>query len=269
MVYNYRRVPRDSTKEIPAQGSVISGRPDAIFLRNRYQKEIDNTYAGVVNAVHFLEEKNDELKQIFNKSQSFKHDIEAHEKERANLFNSLGNVLNKETDFEKKMWETTQKGRKVKSVTIKQKFKDSDVDEMRYDSMLEYLKQYPEYGSKSTFRKITDKIDEKERELRHQKKEYHKAVSDYNHLRSTFEQDIRKAEDNFAEYERILEEGEKKLSETRYRRSVFYKVASAKVQAEVNLDTLSHRIKKFRNTLEIIKREHSQNKGKELVELAY
>ncbi len=265
----FKKAPHGTTRQVPTSGTIISGKPDAIFLRNKYQTELDNAHASIVNMVHYIEDENKELKEVYNRAQGLKRDIEAHEKERANLYDSLGNLLNKETDFEKKMWETTQKGRKVKSVTIKQKFKDSDIEEMRYDSMLEYLKQYPEYASKSTFKKITEKIDEKEREIRFAKKSYHYAVSRYNHLLSLFEKNLTKADDKFVAYDKVLQEGEKKLSETRYRKSMFYKLASEKTKAEVNLDTLQHRVEQFRHTLDIIKREHSQNKSREFVEMEY
>ncbi len=259
----------NSTRQVEEKGSWLTGRPEAIWVRNKYQTELDNSHSAVVNMVHYCEEKNEELKSAYNFAQGIKRNIDAHMSERASAFDSLNNLLNKETKFEEGMWKTTQKGRKVKSITVKQKFKESDVDEMRFDSMLEYLKQYPEYASKSSFRKILDKIEEKEREIRHAKQEYHKAVSNYNHLLSMFATYIQKAQDKIDVYEKILTEGEKKLASTRYVKSVFFKLASEKTKSEVTLDTLQHRIKQFSNTLDLIKKDHAQNKGKEFVEMEY
>jgi hypothetical protein len=265
----FRRANFNTTHQISEKGSIISGRPDAIFIRNKYQTELDNSWSAIVNMIHHVETRNKELKDVFNNAQSLKQDIGVHESERAELYENLGNVLNKETNFEKDMWQKTMKGRKVKSLTIKQKFKDSDIDEMRYDSMMDYLKQYPEYTSKSTFKKILDKIDQKEAEIRDAKKSYNKSVSHYNSLLSAFEVYIQKCEDKFAVYHKFLKEGEEKLAKTRYRKSIFYKLATEKTKAETNLDTLTHRPEQFMNTLKILKREHSETKGKSFKEMEY
>jgi len=266
---SFRKVPFNTTKQVPEKGSIITGKKDVIFLRNKYQTELDNAHTSIVNMVHWLEDSNSTLKETYNDAQMLKKNIEAHEQERANLYENLENLLKKETDFESKMWKDTQKGKKIKSITIKQKFNDSDIDEMKYDSMLEYLKQYPEYASKTSFKKIIEKIEEKERELRKEKQQYNQYTSKYNYLLSLFEKDIQKADDKFVVYDKIISEGKNKINETRYVKSIFYKVASEKTKTETNIDTLHHRIEQFRNTLNIIKSEHSENKRKKFVEMEY
>lgn len=269
-IMKYPIMPQNITKPVPIRGSnILTGLPDAISLRNRYQRELDNAYADIVNMVHYIEEESQKFKEVYNKAQGLKQDIKAHEVERADLYDSLGNLLKKETDFEDKMWKTTQKGHKVKTINLKQKFSDSDVDEMNYNNMQEYLKQYPEYASKSSFRKINDKIDQKEGEIRQAKKSYNDAVSKYNYYLSFFEKHIQKAEDKFVTYGTILKEGKEKLDNCRYRKSVFYRLASEEDKAEVNLDTISHRLEQFKNTLKILKGESAQNQKKTFVEMEY
>ncbi len=151
----FQRAGFNQTREVEQKGSMITGRPDAIFLRNKYQRELDNAHSSIVNMVHYLEEKNYELKEKLNKAVSLKHDITAHEKERADLYQSLQNLLTKETHFEKEMHKMTQETRKKQPVTIKQRFKDSDVEEMRFNAMQEYVGKYPEYASKSSFNSIS------------------------------------------------------------------------------------------------------------------
>ena len=185
------------------------------------------------------------------------------------MYTNLSNVLTKETDFEDKMWKTTQVGRKVKSITVKQKFKDSDVDEMRYDSMLEYLKQYPEYASKSTFKKILEKIEQKESEIRRETEKYNNLISEYNFRLNNFEKDIKKAEDKFDAYGKIKKEAEEKLKSARYNKSILNRFRSEQAKSEANLDLLHHRVDQFENTLSIIKSEHSQNKRKMFVDLEH
>lgn len=264
------RIPVNTTKMIPSKGNnILTGRPDAIFLRNKFQMEIDNSWAEVVNNVNYVEEESQKLHDDFNRAQGLKQDIKAHEAERADLYESFGNLLTKETNFEDKMWQTAQKGRNVKSINVKQNIKESDVEEMHFDTMRDYIKQYPEYTSKSSFKKILDKIEQKDGEIRQVKKMYNDAVSNYNSNLPFFEKQIQKAQDKFVAYDNVLKEGKEKLDSCRYRNSIFYKIASEDVKAEVNIDVLNHRVEQFRNTLEILKGEFVQIQRKTFVEMEF
>jgi len=266
---DFHRAPINVTPQIPKKGTIVSGLPDAIFLRNKYQTELDNAHASVVNSVHYAEADSRMVKEAFNKAESCKRNIQAHETERVQLYTSLENLLNKETNFEEGMWKETLEKMKVRSVTVKQKFKDTDIDEIRYDAMNNFLSKYPEYTSKSTFKTLLDNIRYKEKEIREQKSFFNKMVADYNCILSKVETGIKRAEDNISIYHKILEEGQKKLSETRYVNSVFYRLASEQTKAKVTLDTLQHRIDKFTNTLNLIKSEFADTKRKSFVEMSY
>lgn len=246
----------------------MNGINDAIFIRNKYQTELDNSWLSIVKIIHYLEDQNKWLKGTFSQINATKKNIEAHLDERTRLYSSLENLLKKETEFEERMWKTTQKGRKVKSITFKQKFKDSDIEEAKYDSMMEYLKQYPEYASKSSFRNITQKIESKEAEIRKSIEEYNNSISSYNFRLSYFQKDIQKAEDKFVAYEKIMEEGVKKLSETWYWKH-FRKFASEKEKSNTEINTLNHRPDQFRNTLDIIKKEHLSYQTKPFQEIEH
>ncbi len=265
----------NKTKQVEEKG-VLSGRKDTAFLRNRYQTELDNANASVVDMVHYCEDQNKELKQAFNKAQGIKASISAHEKERESAYESLGNLLNKETDFEKVMHKETtgmytevSKNQSANNVKIKQRMVNSD-NEMRFASMMKYLEKYPEYQTKSSFKKILDKIEEKEREIRNAKIDYNKAVSRYHDLLQAFKIYIQKAKDKIKVYHDLLGEGQKRIDETRYKRGVIYKLfTSERKRQEVTLDTLKHRIPQFENTLKIIDEELSQYEGRKFVELDY
>ncbi|MBT6774908.1 hypothetical protein HOA91_06075 [Candidatus Woesearchaeota archaeon] len=258
-----------TVRENPSMQGKLSGRDNAIFLKNRYQQELDATWTAIINMVHWLERRNSELKKQYSKVPKLKKDIEAHEEERAKAYTNLGNVLKKETDFEEKMWDKTLKGRKVKSITVKQKFKDSDIDEMRYDSMMDYLKSYPEYASKSTFKRVLDKIDKVESEIRDIKKKYNEAVSEYNANLYEFEITIKKVDDKFGAYDHLKKEAEEKLYRTRYNKGFLSKLRSEQKKAEANIDIISHRTEQFRNTLNIIKSEHSGTQRTQFKEVEY
>ncbi len=251
------------------KGNRITGSDDALFLKKRYQQELDNANMAIVNHVHRLEEKTTRTKQLLNDAERLKHDIQVHQDERNDLYNSLGNLLNKETDFEKGMWQTTQKSAKVNNIHINQRFKESDVDEMRFSSMLDYLRQYPIYASKPTFKAILEHIQQKEREIRYKKENYNRSVSLYNTEVLEFEKELQKTDDKFSAYEKILKEGMEKLDGCRYKKSIFFKLANEETKHKVSLDILDHRVEQFRNTWEIIKREYAQNTGKTFTTIEY
>jgi len=265
----FKHAPMNQTEQIVKKGTRISGMPDAIFLRNKYQTELDNAHASVVNMVHYCEEDNRKLKEAFNKAESLKRNIQAHETERERSYDSLGNLLNKETDFEEGMWKNTLDKNKVKSINVKQKFKDTGIDEIRYDAMNDYLRQYPEYTSKSTFKTILFDIRCKEREIREEKSNFNKSVSEYNYLLSNVEKSLRKAEDKIVAYHKILDEGQKKLGECKYINSIFYRMATEENKAKVTLDTLQHRMEQFTHTLDIIKSEFANAQRRLFEEMKY
>ncbi|MFA5125872.1 MAG: LemA family protein [archaeon] len=268
----------DTTTRVEEKGLLgkLTGENDAIYLRNKHQTEIDNAWSAIVNMVHYIESESYELKESYNKAQGIKRDIEAHEVEREKLYTNLGNLLNKETDFEKEMYkETTKmykdvsKNQQAKSVNIKQRLKDSEVNEMKFASMMKYLEKYPEYQNKSSFKNITDKIDVKEREIREEKKKYNDAVSKYNNFLSNYPIWIKKAEDKVDIYEKLVKEAKEKLENLRYKKSILHTLATEKTKSSIAIDTTSHRLDQFTNTLNLLKQEHNKNKIKEFEEMQY
>jgi len=264
----FQRAPHNSTEQYEEKG-VLSGKRDAIYLRNKYQTELDNSHAAFINMVHFIEEENTELENVYNTAMAFKEDIKAHETERINAYTALGNKLTKETDFEKWMWDKTQKGKKVKTIKIKQNIRDSDVEEMKYDSMLDYLKQYPTISSKSSFTELTEKINKVETDLREEKKKYNHAVAKANSFLPNYKVWFAKADDKLGAYNKILEEGTKKLAEARYNKGIFKKLASQREKEQTELNTLQHRMEQFSKTLEILKEKHKKYAPKQFEELKY
>lgn len=266
-------MPGKKTKTVDHKPSLIgriTGKDDAMFLKNQYQGILDERLDEIHEYTKYLEVKSGELKDVWAKIPAVKKNIEAHEKERAQLYSSLENILTKETDFEHKMWETTQKGRKVKSITVKNKFKDSDVDEMRYDSMMDYLEQYPKYHSKSSITEIVSDIKQKESEIRKETERYNALISDYNFRINTFEKDIQKGEDKFESYNKVRKEGEERVSNAGYNKGVFRHFQTEQEKAETNLDLFDHqRMDQLKNTMNLIKGEFFSNKKKVFTDMEY
>jgi len=254
---------------------VLTGKSDVVTIRNRYQPALDDANINLKKSIFYLEEENKKLKEAFNHAQSLKKDIDSHQEERVNAYEALGNLLNKEKDFEgfmhketTKMYGEVSKNQSGKAVKIKQRLNNSD-NEMRFGGMMKYIEKYPEYQTKSAFKRILEKIEEKEKEVRYAKTNYSQIVAQYHTLLQNFKIDIQKAKDKIKEYYKLLEEGQKKIDETRYKKGFVYKFTSQKTKDEVNLDTIKHRMNEKENTLKLIEEEISQYQGRKFIELEY
>ena len=238
----------------------MTGRKDAELIKERYQHEINNAHGRIKKKVDWLYQMNHKLKFAKSEVEKIQKDIGADEEERKKLYSSLQNLLQKETDFEEKMWKTTQKGKKVKSVTIKQKFKDSDIEEARYDSMMDYLHKYPKYTSKSSFSKILDKISYIESGIKKTKKLFHQAISNTKREIEYFPRNIMEAKNIIRTYRKILDEGNEKLSKMRYMKGILFKISSETGKLGGTLDTLNHKLDEKEETVDKIEEEVTEAK---------
>ena len=233
----------------------LTGKNDAIFVKERYQNAINEAHRVVKKKVEFLYKMNHKLKWPMSEIERLKKDMNADKEERSDLFSSLQNLLTKETNFEEKMWGTTQKGKKVKSITINQKFKDSDIEEARYDAMMDYIKKYPEYASKSSFSNLLNKITEIEKGIKKTKKEYHKAISDAKRETAYFPRNIMEAKNKVKAYKDKLTEGKEKLWGMRYLKSMLFRISSEENKLGVTLDILNHKMDQYVDTIHKIEEE--------------
>jgi hypothetical protein len=273
---SFKFAPYNTTIKVEGEDSLvglITGKNDVVFNRNKYQKELDNANAALVNMVHYTEQNMRALKDAYDNSQRLKKNIEAHLEERKTLFQSLDDLLNNEKGHEKEMWFETLKSRvqetKDRNITITQRNKDSDIDSMNLGSSFDYPKQYPDSKIKQRYEKILTDIECKEKEVRNEKEKYYSEVAKYNNAISFFEKDIQKSEDKFRVYDDLLKEGTQKIQNCRYHGGYLYNFSSEKSKDEMNLNTLTHRVEQFRNTLNLIKRDLSQYQSKKFVELEY
>jgi hypothetical protein len=235
----------------------LTGRADAETIKKRYQREVDNAYENVTNKVRWLYGMNHKLKSAMSDIERLERDIKAGQDGRKELYESLQNLLVKETNFEKEMWSTTQRGSRVTTINVKQRFTDSDVDEIRYDSMLNYLQKYPEYASKSSFSKILDKIVSIEAGIKNTKQSFHGAIARAKMEISYFPRNIMEAKNTIKTYNRILKEGVEKLESMRYKRSIFFRLSSESNKLKVMLDVLPHKVNENADTINRIEEEVS------------
>lgn len=268
MRYKNFTVP-DTAKVVKRQGSIITGSKDAIFLRNKYQGLLEDAYCAIKQQLDFLGVCNRKAQGAFHKAQSTKSNIEAHQVERKDLYKKLYADLSHETDIEKWMWEKTQEGVKSKTVKIEQRIKDTDIDEMHFGAVLDYLKQYPKLSSDPRYSNQQQKIFQKEKEIRQQKELYHEELRKYNHELSYFPKNLKIAEDKLDKYNTVKRDGAARLDNCRYRRSIFYKIATEQRKCEVSLQTEHHTIELYKNILNNFKGVYGNGSSKPLKEMVY
>lgn len=247
----------------------ITGKKDAIAIKEEYQKALDYSHEAVKKQISLLYNMNHKLKWGLSEIQKFKKDIIADEEEKVRLYVDLNNLLNNEKNYEKEIMQISQKGRKNTKVTIKPKFKDSDIDDVRINAMQEYLDKYPEYQTKSSYKRILDKITEIESGIKKTKKEYNRAVTDVLRELSYFPQNIMNAEDKIKRFKDQLKEANEKLRSMRFLKSIAYKLSSEREKMKVNINTLYYRIEEKENTVKKLKEEVGRAKRQDLEEMEY
>jgi hypothetical protein len=247
----------------------FTGKKDAISIKEEYQKALDYTYKDIENKVRWLYKMNHKLKDALAKIQKYKRDIVSNEAEKHELYNSLYNLLLKETDFEHKMLSTSKKNIKKTTINIKPKFKDSEIEDFKLNAMQNYLDKYPRYASKSSFKNILNKITEIEHGIKKTKKKYNQYISEVLRELSYWPRNIMEAEDKVKRFKDQLNEGRTKLSNMRYLKSIFYKLSSEREKRKVNIHTLYYRIEEYENTIKKLKEEVAKAKRQDLEEMNY
>jgi len=245
----------------------LTGKKDAIIIKEEYQNALDYSHKAIEDKIKWLYGMNHKLKDNLALVQKYKKDIIADGEERGELYATLNNLLIKETDFEKDMLKTSQKGKKNTKVTIKPKIKDSDVDELKINAVQEYLEKYPEYASKSSFKKILEKITDIEKGIKDTKKRYNHAVSEVQRELDYWPRNLMEAESLVKRFKSQLKEASEKLNKMRYLKSIAYKLASEKEKMKVKIHTLYYRVEEMEETIKKFQEELQDAKKRHLKEI--
>jgi len=264
---NNKRGGEDRMQEKGGINSLI-GKDEMIYIRNRYQAQLDSNYSQIKTIINYLKQVNDNTTAKQKTAEGLKENIEAHMKERDRAHTNLQNLLGKEEKYEEKMLDKTLKGMKAKGrVTLKQKMKDVDIDTMQYGSVEQYKRLYPRYGAE-IFEKVNE-VNKKEKEIREAQEAYNKEVSNYNYLLDSTNQRIEEGKSELKKYEKIRKEGETELKSCPYYKSIFYKLDSKKTKTLLSLDTLDHDIEGLEHQLDIIQKTFSAYTNQPLKPMKY
>jgi hypothetical protein len=238
-------------------GSRITGSRDAVFLRNKYQTELDNAHSSLVNMVHHIEDnERQKIIDYLYTSESLERDIKSHISEKAHLYAELRDTLDKELDFQKWMRSRTEK---MASATTKNLRTDvqrvDNSSEISIEAVTDFLKVNPEHASTPGLISLTESIKEKEKEIRLKEESFHQAVAGFNHEIPFLESDLLKCDDKLIIYQSLLKEWGEKRKAYRYFSSLLFSILPEDKKAELLPDTIKHRVTQFTNTLELFKKE--------------
>jgi chromosome segregation ATPase len=260
----FKEAPFNTTLQVKG-GNRITGSRDAIFIRNKYQTELDNAHASFVNMIHHVED-NERWKAIdfLHKAQGLKQDIESHKSERVSLYAELRDTLSKELDFQKWMRSRTEKMASATTKNLRTNIQRvDDSSEINIEAVTDFLKVNPEHASTPSIISLTGSIKEKEKELRLKEEDYNKVVMLFNREIPYLESDLDKCDKKLIVYQSLLKDWEEKRKNCRYYSSFWFRLLPEENKSELLPDVIKHRIEQFTSTLELFKRELDEYKTHE------
>lgn len=257
----FKKAPFNTTPQVKG-GNRITRSRDAVFLRNKYQTELDNAHAALVNMIHHVEDnERQKIVDYLHQSQNLERDIESHVSEKTHLYTELRDTLSKEIDFQKWMRSKTEKMASATTNNLRTNIQRVDnASEVSIEAVTDFLKVNPEHASTPGLISLTGSIREKEREIRLKEESYHRAVAGFNHEIPLLESDLLKCDDKLIVYQVILEEWAGKRKVCRYFNSVWFRMLPEDKKAELLPNTITHRVAQFTNTLELFEKELSEYK---------
>jgi hypothetical protein len=250
----------------------LTGRTSAIYLKKKYEDKLNELWEEFDTTIEEIKKKNTEFDKLDTSIPGLKKTLSVIETEWRESLTSLGNILEKNKRHEWEMWNTTQKSRQIRVQKNAPKIKYSDVDEMNFNSMTDFIKQYPELQSQKTIDKATQDVEEKRKELINAQKELDKAISERNLIVSTFEKLTDKAQKNLDEFEDIIKEAEEKVNSSPYNKSKLWRALKTEYEKEATkLDLMQYRgkLEERKSVLERVKGQHAKYQRKEFVDMEH
>lgn len=240
----------------------VTGRKDAVNIKKKYQRDINQAYVRIGNKVKFLYKMNHKLKTAMSDLKRLERDITVDIEEKSDLVEELSNLLDREHIFEKEQLTTRlQNNKKVTSVSVKQKFKESEIDDLNYSQMMDNFKYNPKTEIKDSVDKYRDKITELQKNIKTNKKSYNDAYSRAITEIEYFPRNFIEANNTIQTYNRIFKEAEDNLYSMRYFDSIPYKMASESSKLDVKLDTINHKINEYEDTINRLEEEVKQSEN--------
>jgi len=233
---------------------------DAVYWKKTIQEELDKRWSAFDSSTEKLVEDFNRFKEHYVGIPEQEGVLTSYKKEWAESLTSLGNLLNKNTTHEQQMWDTTQRAMKVESMKVAQKFKDSDVDEIRFNNMREYIRQYPELQAQSTISRLMNDVNQKRAEIIEEETKYRGVIKESNLYLNTARNKLQKVQDELEAFEAMRKEGEEKVNSAQGKGIIrkiqnIRKTAAEKESTKLNFFEYDRKINASKNQLHLIKED--------------
>ncbi len=232
---------------------------DPRYWKGLFQKELDTRWHIFDKNIEHLTSEWKVFKKINMEISETGKNAETYKSEWAESLSGLGNLINKITEHEKGMWAETQRSRDMKTLKVKQKFKDSDVDEIRFNNMMEYIEKYPELQAHKTIERAVDGVKEKREEVIAAEKAYRQKIKETNVYLNTAKSELQRIDHQLTAFESFKTTGESKMNAelgklTVKIRSVFWDVAT-KENMKLYVFEFDRKIEESRDQLKLMKED--------------
>jgi len=273
---NSQNVPGSSGgwKEFPTQKETITfwetifKAGNAKYWKDHLQNELnkrweifDKNLSGLTSEWEGFKKTHMEIAEVGN-------NVETYKREWDESLTSLGNLLNKNTNHEKIMWEETQKTRGIRDMKITQKFKESDVDEMRFNNMMDYIEKYPELQAQRTIEKLVENVKDKRNDIIEAEKQYREKIKNVNVFLNTVKSKLEKVDHQLIAFESFRKDAEKKIEEVQQRWLTRIQKIFMTDQQKENLRLFifefDRKIEEGRNQLSLMNEDFEKYKKKEI-----
>ena len=250
----------------------LSKREEATSLRNKYQTELNNANASLVNEVHHVER---EMRKVtldyYNEAQALKADIKTRLTERKSLFDTLDAQIEKERGQEYELFKIKPQGTNITADRLPGEVHIGGLGSLGVvnTASLKYLERYPSMASTPFVRDIIDKIELKEGEIRKKAESWHRAIAGFNRSLPEYKTCVIKCEENLARYHKVLKEGSDLINSCSYVKSVWFRMLSQKEKDAILVQTLQHTTEKWEHIIEEFKHDLSQWQSQPFTELTY
>ena len=239
----YKRIPHNKTKYIEMGGilSKLTGRNNAIYIKNHWQRTIDNDWASLMNMAHYIEQCTDSIQTIvrFNaisKDRGIIHDTNI---KRRDLYAKIESAIKGDQQYSERM--------------LKIQFNDSKtVNNYNSENMSvssgdiqKYVESYPHIEIKNDM----ELIRSMEQDINYKKTKYRENISSLRDYFEQFKLELIKLKSKNERYKTDLEEGNNIINGDAYLNSVFYKYSSNENKYLLKLSTERHSHGQVLNTI--------------------
>ncbi len=250
----------------------LTGRPSAIYLKKRYEDKLNEIWKEFDSTMEKIESQNTKFDEIDTTIPGLKKTHQIAKEEWSESLTSLENLLKRTMRHEWEMWSKTQESRKMRVQKNAPRLKYSDVDEMNFNSMTDFIEKYPELQSQKNVERAMDAVTEKRKEVIGAQKELDKAISERNLVVSTFEKLTQKAEDNLGTFEELINEAEEKVNKSRYNTSKIRNPLATEYERDATkLELLPYKgkLKERKSVLKRVQGQHAKYERKDFVEMPH